>query len=267
MGLFPAARVLVPVDLSPVSSAAWAWAKALSSPGADLRALYAHEMGPAPVLGMPAPPPSAEARARTAARLRAAFPGGRERVEVGDPVALIARAARRADLVVMGSHGRRGLDRALLGSVCEAVVRECPAPVLTVRRGPRRVASVLAPVNLAPYARKGLALAAQAALFLGAELVVLHVTPERARGANPRIFLNGFLDGLPAARRSALKVRLVRRAGPSVREILLESRRHGLVVLTAHRKSLLADLVLGTTAERILRFSPIPVLTAPSGRA
>jgi nucleotide-binding universal stress UspA family protein len=39
----------------------------------------------------------------------------------------------KADLVVIGSHGRRGLSRALLGSVAEKVVRTAPCPVLTVR--------------------------------------------------------------------------------------------------------------------------------------
>ena len=37
-----------------------------------------------------------------------------------------------ADLVIMGTHGRRGFVRALIGSVAEAVVRACPVPVLTV---------------------------------------------------------------------------------------------------------------------------------------
>ena len=37
------------------------------------------------------------------------------------------------DLVVLGTHGRRGLDHALLGSVTERVVRTAPVPVLTVR--------------------------------------------------------------------------------------------------------------------------------------
>jgi universal stress protein A len=47
----------------------------------------------------------------------------------------IARAARRlrCDLIVLATHGRTGLTRMLLGSVAEAVVRQAPCPVLTVR--------------------------------------------------------------------------------------------------------------------------------------
>jgi nucleotide-binding universal stress UspA family protein len=41
--------------------------------------------------------------------------------------------AKRADLIVIGTHGRTGLSRILLGSVAEAVVRKAPCAVLTVR--------------------------------------------------------------------------------------------------------------------------------------
>ncbi|HYQ45764.1 MAG TPA: universal stress protein [Polyangiaceae bacterium] len=44
-----------------------------------------------------------------------------------------AATAMKADLIVMGTHGRRGLQRALLGSVAEKVVRMSRVPVLTVR--------------------------------------------------------------------------------------------------------------------------------------
>jgi len=49
----------------------------------------------------------------------------------------IVRQARkwRADIIVMGTHGRRGVSRILLGSDAEAVVRQSPAPVLLVRSG------------------------------------------------------------------------------------------------------------------------------------
>jgi nucleotide-binding universal stress UspA family protein len=52
-----------------------------------------------------------------------------------DPVTEIVRAARvdGCGLVVMGTHGRSGLPRALVGSVAEGVVRRAPCPVLTVR--------------------------------------------------------------------------------------------------------------------------------------
>jgi nucleotide-binding universal stress UspA family protein len=69
-------------------------------------------------------------------RAREAFAGGR--TELGDPKAVIPRVARElpADLIVMGSHGRRGFRRLLLGSVAEAVVREAHCAVIVVRSPP-----------------------------------------------------------------------------------------------------------------------------------
>lgn len=56
-------------------------------------------------------------------------------VRVGDARDVILQMADelKADLIVMGTHGRRGISRALLGSVTETVVRTSPVPVLTVR--------------------------------------------------------------------------------------------------------------------------------------
>lgn len=55
-------------------------------------------------------------------------------VETGDPALQVLDAARRlhADLIVMATHGRKGLRRLVLGSVAERVVREAPCPVLTL---------------------------------------------------------------------------------------------------------------------------------------
>ena len=58
-----------------------------------------------------------------------------EFLESGDPAVEIVKAAKAwpADLIVIGSHGRGGLDRMLLGSVAESVMRHAPCPVLVVR--------------------------------------------------------------------------------------------------------------------------------------
>ena len=58
----------------------------------------------------------------------------------GSAAAAIVREAKkqRADLIVLGTHGRRGVRRLVLGSDAEHVVREAPVPVLLVRTGTRR---------------------------------------------------------------------------------------------------------------------------------
>lgn len=67
--------------------------------------------------------------------LAATRPGLSTMLRSGDAPDVIIQAAREigADMIVMGTHGRRGLKRALLGSVAESVVRSAPCPVLTVR--------------------------------------------------------------------------------------------------------------------------------------
>ena len=77
-----------------------------------------------------------DAIARAASRLADA-PVER-RIEVGDPAHIICDVAREveADVIVVGSHGRTGLNRLFLGSVSEHVVRHAPCPVLVVRGAP-----------------------------------------------------------------------------------------------------------------------------------
>jgi nucleotide-binding universal stress UspA family protein len=70
---------------------------------------------------------------RLSARCGAAL--GQVVIKSGDALDMIHQAAVELgiDLIVMGTHGRRGLSRALLGSIAETVVRSAPCPVLTVR--------------------------------------------------------------------------------------------------------------------------------------
>ncbi len=86
--------------------------------------------------------PEAEARLarwRVDAEVRAGATV-RSLVLAGDPADEIVRCARneRSDLVVVGTHGRKGLRRLMLGSVAERVVRECVCPVMVVHDGAAR---------------------------------------------------------------------------------------------------------------------------------
>ena len=68
---------------------------------------------------------------------------GRVLVKSGPPWREIIDTARdeAAELIVIGTHGRSGLNRMLLGSVAERVVRQAPCPVVTVGPGVRQAAS------------------------------------------------------------------------------------------------------------------------------
>jgi nucleotide-binding universal stress UspA family protein len=80
----------------------------------------------------------------TETRLRALRPADPRvridhRLERGEAAAEILRVAAeaKADLIVLGTHGRSGLSRLLMGSVAEDVLRKAPCPVLTVKTPPR----------------------------------------------------------------------------------------------------------------------------------
>jgi len=64
----------------------------------------------------------------------AAYPKRKRAVVQGDPVEVIIAyiEAELIDLVVMGTHGRKGLDKILFGSIADRMVRSSPVPVLTI---------------------------------------------------------------------------------------------------------------------------------------
>ena len=137
-------RVLVPTDFSPGAVRALTLARA-AFPQARLKLLHVLDTRPmavpdlttggvAPV--MPTGDVQRELRQADLDHLvNAAEEGEEYEMLSGDPVQGILMAARdwQADLIVMGTHGRRGVERFFLGSVTERVVRESPVPILTVR--------------------------------------------------------------------------------------------------------------------------------------
>jgi nucleotide-binding universal stress UspA family protein len=75
------------------------------------------------------------ARAKLDEQVAAAGGGAQLLVRVGRPAAIIVETARDLgyELIVLGTHGRKGIEHVILGSVAERVVRVSPCPVLTVK--------------------------------------------------------------------------------------------------------------------------------------
>jgi nucleotide-binding universal stress UspA family protein len=138
----PIRTVLHPTDFSGPCAEAFRVACELAG-DQSARLTVVHVAVPPPVgtIKQPVPPPLAEdPRGKLEELLRraqASAPGLQAdyRVETGDAAPRIVGAAQetRCDLIVMGTHGRTGLGRALMGSVAEQVLRTAPCPVVTVK--------------------------------------------------------------------------------------------------------------------------------------
>jgi nucleotide-binding universal stress UspA family protein len=137
-------RIVVPTDFSDCSEEAWRLARRVAAAGGELVLL--HVLSEAPLY-----------RESLTTDVHAVYDGARrwaetaleERVAAARTEGLSARAAlrsgvayreivalatdERADLIVIGTHGRGGMDRALLGSVADRVVRLAPCAVMTIR--------------------------------------------------------------------------------------------------------------------------------------
>lgn len=143
-------RILVPIDFSPSSRVALEYATFLAGKlGAELVALHVWEppgyVGPDTLALLPVAAGQPgwdqtrdEVRREVEHFLAKLAERPRQlavRVEAGEPSDTILNAAKDggADLIVMGTHGRTGLSRLLIGSVAEAVLRRSTCPVLTLR--------------------------------------------------------------------------------------------------------------------------------------
>ena len=201
--------------------------------------------------------------------------------------AIIDRAADLdVDLVVMGTHGRKGVDRLLSTSVSEEVVRQAPCPVFTIlgsdEDGPTPgpfVERVLAPVDLSEQSTLVADHAAELASTYDATLDLLHVVEEaaypsvygidpigpvlpdvqeRAREAMEELAAR-IRDGAPA-----VEVHVM--AGNAARDIIdfAEESGSGLIVMATHGRTGLERFLIGSVAEKVVRSAACPVFTLKS---
>jgi len=265
--------ILVPVDFSEISAHALRTAQMLRQHcgGGDLLALYADRFE-APPYFTAGRLPELENEFRQSLQLAEESLQGFVRSTLGsdaaearvvealpaDGIGKLA-ALKKPDLIVMGTHGRSGLNRWMLGSVAERVLRDSPVPVLTVRSAPRpRIERILCPVHDTALSRQALRLAAGIGACFDARLTVFHAV--EAGGANP---VADLCRWVPREERARCAIRELVRHGDASTEIvrLAAEEAFDLVVLGAPRRRFFDGMVLGTTTVRTVRHAPCPVLT------
>jgi nucleotide-binding universal stress UspA family protein len=277
-------RILVGVDYSQPGAMAFDRALAISrAHGAQLVAVHAV-------------PSSERFGARGAERLalttklrRLAEAAGvklRISVQHGEPARVILLHARTtaADLIVLGSHQRTGLDRAREASVAERVARDARAPVLVVPASSTRrtaIGSIVVAVDFSAAADRALAHAVALAERAGSRLTLVHVVASPYSTTVPR-YLHRFagveywdLLARDAWRRLqetvlrysgtgvSIRARVVGGDPPSAIARVAAETEADVIVLGVSRRGALARRVFGATAARVMRIASQPVFAVP----
>ncbi len=224
-------------------------------------------------------------------------------IDAGVPVHTILREAEPwreilsvaeelpADMLVMGTHGRGGLEQFLLGSVAEKVLRRAPCSVLTVCReegrtweAPGLVRHILCATDLSAASQATIAYALSLAAEYQARLTVLHVLEGVAASDSPAYKelpeTAALLRQVEAVTRHHLHQAIPEdaRAWCEVKEQVVQGRAHrevlriaveetaDLIVMGSRRHGPLAWTSMGSTLHHVVREASCPVLTVkPTG--
>jgi len=202
------------------------------------------------------------------------------------PERLVAYAEDQdIDLVVMGTHGRRGVRRMLLGSVTEEVIRRAPCPVYTIQADvdeapAQAVHRILVPVDFSEASETAVRHAMEVARTYGAEVHLLHVVEEvvypSAYGIEPALFpseevvarVENTLGEMAREGTSYENVQVAATIGYAPMTILdyVQENEIDLVVIATHGRAGLDRMLLGSVAERVIRQSPVPVFVVKPDR-
>jgi len=182
------------------------------------------------------------------------------------------------DLIVMGTHGRQGVDHLTMGSVAEKVLRKARCPVLAVRRpahdfvipghepDPVELHRILFCTDFSEHSNHALGYAISLATEYNAELLLLHVLerlPESEEIDKETAKIVQRLEGpIPSEARNWCTIKCKVRVGRPYQEIIqlaLESRTD-LVIMGVRGRSALDLALFGSTTHRVLQLGPCPVL-------
>jgi nucleotide-binding universal stress UspA family protein len=285
-------RVLCPVDFSDFSVSAYEYALTVAEYyKADLVALHAVELSKYPYADY------VGATGDFVDLSRALCDGGKVKlrdfvkqhsrrgvepqlvVDQGNASDLILSFAQehKVELIVMGTHGRRGFDRLVLGSTTDRVMRRACSPVLVVSNpahnvmttgpaGRHQLKRILYCTDFSVHSERALDYAISLAAEYDAELTLLHVAedaPDLARTEALVATRRQELDRLiPGGKRGNLKLKTAVRLGKPYEEIVrhAEQEQISLITMTARGGDALNLAVFGSTTYRVIQLGPCPVL-------
>jgi nucleotide-binding universal stress UspA family protein len=201
-------------------------------------------------------------------------------VDQGNASDLILSFAQthNADLIVMGTHGRRGFDRLVLGSTTDRVMRRACCPVLVVSNpahnmmttgpdGKHRLSRILYCTDFSSNSERALQYALFVAAEYSAELTMLHVVEGTLDLPTTEAIIAARTEQLDKLisdnERKHLNVRTAVRCGKPYEEIVgyaKEVEAH-LIIMTARGGDALDRAVFGSTTYRVIQLGPCPVLS------
>lgn len=201
-------------------------------------------------------------------------------VRTGDVQRDIESAIRaaRADILVMGTHGRGGLEKWFLGSVTERMLRRSPIPVLTlsglkkIRATPSALRRILVTTDFSEGTTNALNYALSIAQASHAGLTLLHVleemralTSQEYREEVAKQVQRELLKFIPAGAQDWCDIDVRVEAGTPYHVILgsVKKQKINLLVMNTHGKGMLDRALLGSTSERVVRAAECPVLLIP----
>jgi nucleotide-binding universal stress UspA family protein len=186
--------------------------------------------------------------------------------------------AEAVNLIVMGTHGLRGVDRLMLGSVTEKVLRRARCPVLAVRRpahhvkhlahdpDPVHLRKILLCTDFSDHARHASEYALSMAKEYGAELTVLHVLEHFSSSTDLQNATAEALKQLEqvvaAHQHNSYTVNHVVRVGKPYQQIIqfAVETQSDLAIMGVRGSGALDTCVFGSTTYRVVQLGPCPVL-------
>ena len=166
-----------------------------------------------------------------------------------------------SDAIVLGTHGRSGVVRDILGSVAEGVLRQMDIPVVSVHENDvMRTGPIAVAIDPSPAAQAALELAIRIAGTRGMQLLLVHVNSRAPNGADVTSLLD---EAIVRARSLGITAQLVVDEGGAAEELLRAADAHDccMIAMGTHGREAVVRLVLGSVAAAVVERARIPVVT------